>query len=83
MVRDDDGAHASTLTGTGYGTEVAHVGHAVKHDDKRILTLIKKLGHHVLKTVIGDGCHHGKHALVVAAGDSVDLLNRYSLYRHS
>ena len=83
MVRDDDGAHAGTLACAGHCTKVAHVGNTVKHNDKRILALVEQVRHQVLGTIIGHGSHHRKYALMVAAGDAVNLLNRDTLHGHA
>ena len=76
---DDDGVGAGTVAGAGYSAEVAHVGHTVKHDEQRTLTLLEQHGDEVLDMLIGDRGYERHYALMVLEGDAVELFHRNAL----
>ena len=73
--RDDDGIHSGTFARTGDGTEIAHVGDAVQHNEQRIAALLEEEGDNLFGALVGDGGDVGDHSLMVLARDAVDALH--------
>ena len=69
-----DGLHAQALGRAGNGPEVAHVGNAVEQQQEGHFAFLKQAGHDGVERGVVDGRHEGYRALVIFAGEAVELL---------
>ena len=83
MLGNHYGVGSRALGRTGYGTEVSHISDAVEHYHKGKYSGLEKLGYEIVDGMIGDGRHHGYHALMVLAGDAVETFLGHTLYHES
>ena len=83
MVGDDDGIHAGSVGRAGDGTEVAHIGHAVEHQDEGVAPLLKDGRNHVLQRLIFYRADKRHHALMVLSRQAVHLLDGHKLHGHA
>ena len=80
--RNYNGIDSGTLTRTGDGTEIAHVGHPVEHDEQRILSLFKEIGNDVFRPLIGNGRDESHDSLMILLRNAVQAFHRYALHRN-
>lgn len=80
MLGNHYGVGSRALGRTGYGTEVPNISDAVEHYHEGKHSGLEKLGNEIIDGMIGDGRHHGYHALMVLAGDAVETLLGHTLH---
>src|SRR5574344_269353 len=78
--RNHDGIHSGTVTGTCYGSEVAHIGEPVQHDEERTFAFFEQSGNDVFYLLVSDGRYESHNTLMVLAGDAVDSFYGHSLH---
>ena len=81
--RNDNGIDTGTLTRTGNGAEIAHVGYAIENHHKRLAALLVKPWNDIFEPLKAYRRNKGNDALVIFGGQKIKFLQRYFLNGHN